>query len=701
MLLFGRTPDPSRGNSAFTHHARPLAAGILLLTWCAAVPWARADGATIAFRAATSAANAGGSTLVLDRPAGSVAGDVLVASVDVLGAPTITKPAGWTVARSSANGTAMKQVMYYRFVGASEPLNYTWAFSRGTPAAGAISAYVGVASKGPIVAASAASTTSSTSLRAPSIDVTVDGVMLVAAFGTRGATTISPPSEMTERSDVASTAARGVSSELSDVLQPQMGATGDKIATSGSPNVGIAQLIGLRPQAPPVPNTPPTATGSTWRTFSDASVAATLRATDAEQCQLTFVIVTSPAHGSLGTTMGAHPCKAATSTVPNVDTATVRYQPNPGFVGTDSFTFQAFDGTATSNVGTVMITVKLLPPGVASVAETQQPVGSLDIADDPAIWVHPTDPAQSVIVATSKSPTEGSLYLYDLDGIELQRVTGGKYNNVDLRYGLPFASSETDVVTASNKATNAIDIFTLDAETSRIAPAGSISVATPGIEGLCMYRSSSTGRYYAFSIHPSGVVKQFELQDGGSSAITGALVRTFDVGGQSEGCVADDELGSIYVSEETVGLWRYGAEPDDATSPVLVDGIAGATRLVPDVEGVGIYHVGETGGYLVVSSQGDSTYAVYERQEPHAFLGSFRVVDGAGADGAQETDGLEVSNVSLGSSFPTGLLIAHDHNNVGGTASNFKLVRWGDIASALGLVVDASYDPRASSIDAA
>ena len=35
--------------------------------------------------------------------------------------------------------------------------------------------------------------------------------------------------------------------------------------------------------------------------------------------------------------------------------------------------------------------------------------------DDPAIWLHPTDPAQSLIIGTDKDEN-GGLYVFDLNG---------------------------------------------------------------------------------------------------------------------------------------------------------------------------------------------------------------------------------------------------------------------------------------------
>ena len=51
---------------------------------------------------------------------------------------------------------------------------------------------------------------------------------------------------------------------------------------------------------------------------------------------------------------------------------------------------------------------------VAAVTATVEsvPTGSYgDAADDPAIWAHPTDPAQSLVIATDK---KAGLYLYCL-----------------------------------------------------------------------------------------------------------------------------------------------------------------------------------------------------------------------------------------------------------------------------------------------
>jgi 3-phytase len=106
----------------------------------------------------------------------------------------------------------------------------------------------------------------------------------------------------------------------------------------------------------------------------------------------------------------------------------------------------------------------------------------------------------------------------------------------------------------------------------------------------------------------------------------------------------------------------------------------GAGHLVADVEGMTIFQKDAATGYLLVSSQGDSAYAVYRREPPNAYVGRFRITAGT-LDAASETDGIDVTSASLGPAFPDGLFIVQDDKNEG-FSKNFKLVRWGDIASA-------------------
>lgn len=345
----------------------------------------------------------------------------------------------------------------------------------------------------------------------------------------------------------------------------------------------------------------------------------------------------------------------------------------------------------------------LLLLAMVPLASAQAPLGarvetapvptSGDAADDPAIWVHPTNPSLSVVIGTDK---ESGLAVYDLAGNQLQFLPDGEPNNVDLRRNFVLGGQEVTLVTASDRASNRLAAYVLDPVTRTLSDVTARDI-TLGIEvyGSCLYQSPFTQRFYFFCTSKDGPVEQWRLFDDGSGRVNALHVRTFDVGGQCEGCVADDGTGYVFIGEETEGVWRYGAEPTAGTGRVLVDSTDGG-HLEADVEGLSIYYASGGRGYLLVSSQGDNSFAVYDRQAPHAFLSSFTIVANAGngIDGVTDCDGIDVTNLGLGSAFPGGLFVAQDGSNTGGN-QNFKFLDWRDVAAAANppLIVDSLYDP--------
>ena len=87
---------------------------------------------------------------------------------------------------------------------------------------------------------------------------------------------------------------------------------------------------------------------------------------------------------------------------------------------------------------------------VSATVETDPIPSTGDAADDPAIWIHPTDPSQSTIIGTDKTTT-GGLVVYDLAGRQLFRYADGRMNNVDVRYNFPLGAARVGLVGASNR----------------------------------------------------------------------------------------------------------------------------------------------------------------------------------------------------------------------------------------------------------
>jgi 3-phytase len=194
---------------------------------------------------------------------------------------------------------------------------------------------------------------------------------------------------------------------------------------------------------------------------------------------------------------------------------------------------------------------------------------------------------------------------------------------------------------------------------------------------------------------------------------------------QVEGMVVDDYTGTLYMAQEQVGWWKTSVANPSA-HPTLVDRVRefgvpyarvfddedeefscefdysrdpglGSPYLTADVEGLSIYKSGPGAGYLLVSSQGSDEFLVYDRATLE-HIGNFLVGDGV-VDSAEESDGMHVVNVNLGGDFAQGLLVAHDGGNTpdvldeDGEArdnTNFKFVRWADVAHAMGLAIDTA-----------
>ncbi|MFQ6030738.1 MAG: phytase, partial [Dehalococcoidia bacterium] len=312
-------------------------------------------------------------------------------------------------------------------------------------------------------------------------------------------------------------------------------------------------------------------------------------------------------------------------------------------------------------------------------------------ADDIAIWIHPTDSSQSVVIGTDK---KGGIAVYDLSGTEMQYRPDGEMNNVDLRYNFSLGGQQVALVVATDRDAETLEIYKVNPSTRLLenVAARNIPVGISDAYGLCMYHSPNTGNYYAIVSDHQGDMEQWELFDNGSGLVDAASVRSFSVGSKAEGCVADDETGDLYISEEDFAIWKYGAEPGDGTARIQVDHVSNG-HLSPNIEGLTIYYASNGSGYLMASSRGSHDYAIYERQGSNDYVVNFEIIAGNGIDRVTGTQGIDVTNFPLGPGFPQGVFIAQDDANTG-NQENYKLVPWEYLALSQGLLIDTTRNPR-------
>ncbi|WP_439135505.1 phytase, partial [Pseudomaricurvus sp.] len=309
-----------------------------------------------------------------------------------------------------------------------------------------------------------------------------------------------------------------------------------------------------------------------------------------------------------------------------------------------------------------------------------------DAADDPEVWVNSQDASRSLIVATDKKQ---GLWTYNLKGEKQQFLPRGNVNNVDVRYNFDLqVDGETrpvDLAVATNRSTENLDVFAIDQQTGELTfVAGDIMDGSLGHPyGGCLYTSRKTGQTYAFANNKDGLYQQWRLVAEGDT-VHGEKVREFTLNGQPEGCVADDETGRLYAGEEDHGIWTLDLEAEGTAELKLMDETANG-HLVADVEGISLYTGADGQGYVVVSSQGDNAYVLYDRKT-NDYIGRFRIKANAelGIDGSSETDGLAVTSADLGGAFDKGLLVVQDgRNRMPAARQNFKLVSWDAVEAGL------------------
>jgi len=174
----------------------------------------------------------------------------------------------------------------------------------------------------------------------------------------------------------------------------------------------------------------------------------------------------------------------------------------------------------------------------------------------------------------------------------------------------------------------------------------------------------------------NGYLGQYRLVANASGRVDVTFVRRFgrfSGGGEIESVAVDDQANRVYYSDEGFGIREYAADAStpDAGRELSVFALDGYTG---DREGIGIFAMSKGKGWIVHSHQlsaGQTEFRLYNRETPHQLLAVFK-------GGADETDGLEVTNAALGNGFPAGFLVAMNSRD-----KNYLIYDWRDLGRHL------------------
>lgn len=301
-------------------------------------------------------------------------------------------------------------------------------------------------------------------------------------------------------------------------------------------------------------------------------------------------------------------------------------------------------------------------PNLPEIKPTLISEKTLHDTDDPAIWVNKDDPEKSIVFGTDKDEINGGVYAFDLTGkiIREKSITGLKYpNNVDLAYDFKLNdSTSTDILMFTEREANKIRLFSIP-EIQPLDDNGflvfedetDINLRRP--MGIAIYTNLENQKTYAFVSRKVGPKTDYLYQYqiiSDSSGVKAKLARklgNFSGNKEIEAIAVDNELGYVYYSDEMECIHKYYADPAKGNDEISC---FGREHFKRDIEGIAIAKYDDGSGFIIVSNQQAHTFSVFDRKT-NEFIKEIYL-------GTKETDGCDVTTVSLGNQFPNGLFVS-------------------------------------------
>lgn len=301
-------------------------------------------------------------------------------------------------------------------------------------------------------------------------------------------------------------------------------------------------------------------------------------------------------------------------------------------------------------------------------------------SDDPAIWINENDYTSSIILGTDKMEEKGGIVAFNLDGKIIKSIDSiDRPNNIDIAYDFVLNGDTIDIAVFTERMSSTIRVISVpDME---LIDNGGIPVFEESEYkqpmGVALYTRPSDKKIFAIVSrkenpgNANDYLWQYELEDSGNS-VTGKLVRKFGVyeSDEVEAIAVDNELGYVYYSDEGYGIRKYYADPSLNNNKELA--VFGLDGFIKDREGISIYKTNEKEGYILVSDQGANEFHIFPREGSEGNAHDHPLIKVVKLS-TLDSDGSEVTSLSLNSKFPKGLFVAMS------TDKTFHYYSWEDI----------------------
>jgi predicted outer membrane repeat protein len=378
-------------------------------------------------------------------------------------------------------------------------------------------------------------------------------------------------------------------SSASASLSANPSSSGSGVATFSIHNATVTKNFTVSAPAP-------TANNQSVSVAYDSSVGITLTASG--QGTLTYAIVTSPSHGTISNFSSS--------------AGTLTYQASVGYVGADSFTFTASNGT-TSNVATVSITISPIQPSISLSAPTTANRGTAS-----ALVATLTIPSGAPTPTASVNFYAGGTNLIGSAGLMQTSSTtyAATYNAANLPPGQQTLTAsypgDADYLSATSTGqstfviANYIWVGNQGGTTSAFDPLGTPYLSTPEPDGGFGIAIDSGGNVWSVNANSNSIAEFSE---------TGTLINAGYTGGglSTPAAVAIDGSGRVWITNLNNSVSVFNASGQPVSSSAYTGTTSGSathplnTPTSISIDGSGNLWIANSGNNTVTEILGAAT----------------------------------------------------------------------------------------------